>query len=103
MQDGRSLQLAVTAGREVGLDVSGAVIRRSAASVHVEFPAVAAMARVELPERLAVGLSMAAAARFLDGTDVGTIRLIAADRQPMIYEEGVVTLWERVTAAADCT
>ena len=92
----RAVELATAAARDLGLNPAGASIHRHVASVHVELPAAGVMARVEARDRLAIAQRQVGAARFLESRKVPAARLVLPDRQPLIYGDGVVTLWEAV-------
>ena len=96
MQGSRAVELAAAAARDVGLSSEGAAIHRCLASVHVELPAAGVMARVEPGDALAVAQRQVEVARFLATKAVRTARLVVPDRQPLIYPDGIVTLWKSV-------
>jgi len=92
----RAVGLATAAARDLGLNPAGAAIHRHIASVHVELPAAGVMARVEARDRLAIAQRQVRAARFLESRKMPAARLVLPDRQPLIYGDGVVTLWQTV-------
>ena len=92
----RAVGLATAAARDLGLNPAGAAIHRHIASVHVELPAAGVMARVESRDRLAIAHRQVQVARFLESRKLPAARLVLPDRQPLIYGDGVVTLWEAV-------
>ncbi len=96
MLGSRAVELAAAAARDVGLSSEGAAIHRRLTSVHVELPAAGVMARVEPGDALAVAQRQVEVARFLATKAVRTARLVAPDRQPLIYPDGIVTLWKSV-------
>ena len=92
----RAVGLATAAARDLGLNPAGVAIHRHIVSVHVELPAAGVMARVEARDRLAIAQRQVRASRFLESRKLPAARLVLPDRQPLIYGDGVVTLWEAV-------
>ncbi len=92
----RAVELAATAARDLGLNPAGASIHRHVASVHVELPAAGVMARVESRDRIAIAQHQVCVAMFLQSRKLPIARLVLPDRQPLIYGDGAVTLWEAV-------
>jgi hypothetical protein len=92
----RAVRLATAAALDLGLNPAGAAIHRYVASVHVELPAAGVMARVEARDRIAIAQSQVHVARFLESRKLPIARLVLPDRQPLIYSDGAVTLWEAV-------
>lgn len=54
------------------------------------------MARVESRDRIAIAQNQVRVARFLESRKLPAARLVLPDRQPLIYGDGVVTLWNAV-------
>ncbi|MGB6000255.1 MAG: aminoglycoside phosphotransferase family protein [Thermoanaerobaculia bacterium] len=92
----RAVGLATAAARDSGLNPAGAAIHRHIVSVHVELPAAGVMARVEARDRLAIAQRQVRVARLLESRKLPAARLVFPDRQPLIYSDGVVTLWGAV-------
>ncbi len=92
----RAVGLATAAARDLGLNPAGAAIHRHIVSVHVELPAAGVIARVEARDRLAIAQLQVRVARLLESRKLPAARLVLPERQPLIYGDGVVTLWEAV-------
>ena len=92
----RALELAAAAAREAGLEPAGAIVLRVAAAVTVELPRAAAVARVEAPRDLSAAEHQVAAARLCERRRVPAARLVAARLQPLVFADGIVTLWRRL-------
>jgi hypothetical protein len=72
------------------------VLRRRT-SVYVVLPAADAVARVEPADAVTVAERQVVVARLLEACAVPAARLIVPDPQPMVYADGSVTLWRRLT------
>ena len=96
----RALELAVAAATRACLSTEGATVLRRRTSVLVGLPAADAVARVEPAGAVAVAERQVVAARLLEACAVPAARLIEPDSQPMVYADGSVTLWRRLTILA---
>lgn len=93
----RALELAVAAATRARLSTEGATVLRRRASVYVGLPAADALARVESADAVALAERQVVVARLLEACAVPAARLIVPDPQPMVYADGSVTLWRRLT------
>jgi aminoglycoside phosphotransferase (APT) family kinase protein len=93
----RALELAVAAASQACLSTEGATVLRRRTSVYVVLPTANAVARVEPADAVARAERQVAAARLLEECAVPAARLIVPDEQPMVYVDGAVTLWRRLT------
>lgn len=87
-------QLALRAARQVGLDSGGARVFRVRSSVQVELPEADVVARVESPAGARNAARQVRAAHFYEARGAPVVRL--AHPQPLVFEHGVVTLWQRL-------
>lgn len=98
---GRALRLAKEAGRKAGVDVSGAKLLRVRSSVHVELPRAEIVARVEAPGAEQAARRQVRVAQLLADRGAPVARLVCAELQPLLVEDGAVTLWRRLEAVAE--
>ena len=99
----RALRLAIEAGRRLGLDVTGAAVFRVRSSVHVDLPEADAVARVEEPGAEEAACQQVSFARLLAEKEAPVARLVRPEGQPVLFEDGAVTLWRRVRSVGSPT
>jgi aminoglycoside phosphotransferase (APT) family kinase protein len=97
----RALRLAREAGRRAGLDVSSANLLRVRSSVHVELPRAGVVARIEASGAGETAERQVRVARLLAERDAPVARLVRPELQPLLVEDGAVTLWRRLEAVGD--
>ncbi len=88
-----ALEAARQAGRASDLDTAGAGIWRTGSAVLVGLPVVPALARVDGPERFDDAARQVAVARALSACAVPALRPVGTAAQPVVVDDGVVTLW----------
>ncbi len=88
-----ALAAARQAGRAADLDTAQAGIWRTGSAVLVGLPAVPALARVDGHDRLDDAARQVAVARALSACAVPALRPIGTAAQPVVVDDGVVTLW----------
>ena len=99
----RALSQAMEAARRAGLDATGAKVLRVRASIHVELPRADVVVRVERPGSQELAWRQVAVARALAALDAPVARLVRPDIQPLLIDDGAVTLWRRLRSVATPT
>ncbi len=97
----RALRLAKAAGRRAGFYVSDAKLLRVRSSVHVELPQAGVVARVEASGAEQLAERQVQIARVLADRGAPVARLARPELQPLLVEDGAVTLWQRLEQLAE--
>ncbi len=91
-----ALRTAVAAATNAGLDPDGAEVFRVRAAVLVSLPRADVIARVEPLSALAVSRAQVVAAATGARLGAPVCPLVRPDLQPIVLDDGVVTLWRRL-------
>jgi Ser/Thr protein kinase RdoA (MazF antagonist) len=81
--------------------VEGAAVVRVRSSIYVELPRAGAMARVEEADRTALAARQVAVAGVWAAQGAPVSVLILPQLQPFVFDDGAVTLWERLDGDAN--
>jgi hypothetical protein len=79
----------------LGFEFKDAKLCRVRGSIHVDFPASGVIARVEPPGSEQLAKKIVQVARFWANVEAPVAQLVQPENQPIVSEEGAVTVWVR--------